>query len=134
MDQNAWRTYREVLYTLHWDFNPPLLVQTVLDQKWAPRAHFLDAVKAAENRNVKPRPPTACLIALPLNQTWNICDPIRTVINGFTALMAQGYKDSASKISFLWQTPTLPFTDDSVAHLLTVWNLSWSILLLCILA
>ena len=107
-----------------------------------------------------PPPNPACQVSLILGQTWNICDPIRAIINAVANSMGQGYKDpdndgdndwtqglshtqavaqdpdhdGDSALAFLWQTPLQPFQDDKVAHLLSFWNSSWAIVLICLVA
>jgi hypothetical protein len=66
----------------------------------------------------------------PFQPTFNLCAPIRAVINAVAGAIGQGYRDSAAQLTFLWSTPLSPFQDDAGSGLLSLWNLSWRLVLL----
>ncbi|MBX5450171.1 MAG: hypothetical protein IRZ24_08895 [Thermogemmatispora sp.] len=59
----------------------------------------------------------------------DVCAPLRLLINAGSAAIRTAYQGAQSQIGFLWQTPLKPFQDDKSSGLLTIWVVSWSIVL-----
>lgn len=129
---------RQVLSTLRWPtdlFARPWL-DGVIHVGWMPIAFPTTPTPVCpgdQNCGVSTDNP-ACLVPLIFGQTWNICDPVRAVINAIANAISQGFKSASTQVTFLWQTPLQPFEDEKAAHLLSFWNASWSIVLLCLAA
>ena len=127
---------RQVLSTLHWP--PDLFAQPWLDGfvhvSWIAISFPTTPTPVCPgNGNCGEPSNPACFVSLLFGQTWNICDPIRAIINAVANAISQGYQQSAAQVTFLWQTPLAPFQEDN-AHLLNFWNSSWAIVLLCVTA
>lgn len=64
----------------------------------------------------------------------DVCLPLRLIVGAGASTVRTLYQSTAKQITFLWQTPLQPFQHDAVAHLITAWNMSWSLVLLSVTA
>ncbi len=64
----------------------------------------------------------------------DICEPVRMLVNAGSTAIRSIYQNTNAQISFMWKTPLQPFQDDKSSGLLTIWSLSWGIVLLCVTA
>jgi hypothetical protein len=128
---------RQVLQTLRWPpdlFTQPWLAGLV-HVSWMPIAFpITPAPVCPGSQNCgAPNENPACYWSPqvgPFQPTFNLCAPIRAAINAIAGAIGQGYRDSAAQVTFLWSTPLSPFQDDASSGLLSLWNLSWRLVLL----
>src|SRR5579875_1685459 len=69
-----------------------------------------------------------------INGDIDICQPIRDIVSAGASGIRWIYQNTQAQIAFMWQTPLQPFQDDKTSGLLTVWSMSWAIVLVCITA
>src|SRR5579875_3029181 len=69
-----------------------------------------------------------------INGDIDICQPIRAIVSAGASGIRWIYQNTQAQIAFMWQTPLQPFQDDKTSGLLTVWSMSWAIVLVCITA
>jgi hypothetical protein len=135
---------QKLLQLLHWpsDFligTPEQLAKTSITISAVPPGQVQqmgpydpNAPFASEAANPPPQAKQFCFWNFDLAgtaQTVNLCDPVRQAVNGAADLIGEIYQSNASTLSFLWRTPTDAFHNDAVAGLLSMWNLSWAIVL-----
>lgn len=130
---------RQVLQTLHWPAN--LFARPWLDGPvhvgWMPIAFpSTPNVVCPGNQNCGvPNENPACYWSPqvgPFQPTFNLCAPVRAAINAVANAIGQGYRDNIARLPFLWRTPLAPFQDDATSGLLSLWSLSWHLVLFAI--
>jgi len=130
---------RQVLQTLHWPdnlFARPWLSGQV-HVSWLPIAFPTTpnpVCPGGQNCGV-PNENPACYWSPqvgPFQPTFNLCAPVRAAINAVANAMGQGYRDNIARLPFLWRTPLAPFQDDATSGLLSLWSLSWHLVLFAI--
>lgn len=95
----------------------------------------VQAQQAAQQGSDKPNGPCDWVVHVLFTYVHiDLCAPIRLLVGAINAGIQKVYQAASSQLSFLWTTPTQPFTDNAAGGLLTVWGISWSIVLACIIA
>jgi hypothetical protein len=132
---------RQVLHTLHWPvdlFARPWL-DGLVHVSWLPIAFPTTPTPVCpggQNCGV-PNENPACYWSPqvgPFQPTFNLCAPVRAAINAVANAIGQGYRDNAAQLPFLWRTPLIPFQDDVTSGLLSLWSLSWHLVLFAVAA
>lgn len=95
----------------------------------------VQAQQAAQQGSNKPTGPCDWVVHVLFTYVHiDLCAPLRLLISATNAAIRGIYQAASSQLSFLQMTPTQPFTDNAAGGLLTVWTISWSIVLACIIA
>ncbi len=64
----------------------------------------------------------------------DLCAPLRLLVQATNAAIQKIYQAASSQLAFLSTTPTQPFTDNKAGGLVAIWDISWGIVLACIVA
>lgn len=62
----------------------------------------------------------------------DICLPLRLIVQAGAWAVRGIYHAVAKQVDFLWSTPLTPFEDNSQGGLISVWWISWGIVLTCV--
>lgn len=147
-DRYTWETVitlpiKTVLQTLQWP--PDLLLPQYANQvvTLQPLSSFDPVTQQAQQQAQQGNQQTStetnknCIWHISfsfINGDIDICQPIRAIVSAGSSGIRWIYQNTQAQIDFMWQTPLQPFQDDKTSGLLTVWSMSWAIVLACITA
>lgn len=64
----------------------------------------------------------------------DVCFPIRLIVEAGAGTIRSIFHAVTKQVDFLWSTPLSPFQDNTQGGLISVWDISWGIVLSCVTA